>query len=280
MWKRRLCLGLSSCFKVPCEEQIRLIKEAGFDAIFFDWDPEEMDLAASCAKKHGLLFQSLHAPYHKAADLWGEDKKKGAAAVDELLACLEDCAHYGIPVMVAHAFIGFEDHTPTETGLQRFAPVAKAAEERGVKIALENTEGEEYLFALLDRFKDSPAVGFCWDSGHEMCYNHGQDLLARYGDRLAATHINDNLGIRDFGGKTTWLDDLHLLPFDGIADWDHNMARLKKCGYDGILSFEVTRASKPGRHENDCYMDMPIERYIAEAYKRACRIAAMLEQAG
>ncbi len=278
MWKKRLCLGLSDCFHLSCEEQIRLIKEVGFDAVFCDWDPKTVGTIASCARENGLIFQSIHAPFGRAADFWGENDEKGAAAVDELLTCLADCARYEVPIMVAHVFIGFEDHTPTEIGLKRFGTVVKAAEKCGVKIAFENTEGEEYLFALLEEFKDSPAVGFCWDSGHEMCYNHSQDLLARFGDHLIATHINDNLGIRDFGGKITWIDDLHLLPFDGIADWDYNTARLKKCGYDGILTFELTRASKPGRHDNDRYIDMPIEQYIAEAYKRACKIAAKLVQ--
>lgn len=277
MWKKRLCLGLSASFEVSDEEQIHLIKKAGFDAVFCEWNPQTIARITACIREQGLIFQSIHAPFKKAADFWDEDEQKGTVAVEELLACLADCAKYNVPIMVVHAFKGFEDHTPTEIGLKRFAVVVNKAEEYGVQIAFENTEGEEYLFALMEAFKDSPAVGFCWDTGHEMCYNHSQDLLAKFGDRLIATHLNDNLGISDFDGKTFWTDDLHLLPFDGIADWDDNTARLKKCGYDGILTFELTRRSKPGRHDNDCYMDMPIEQYIAEVYKRACKIATKLE---
>lgn len=278
MWKKRLCLGLSDSFGVEPEEQIKLIKNAGFDAFFYVWEPEKIDDVARAGKEQGLIFQSLHAPFQKAADFWGDDEINGKAAVDELLACLKDCAKYEVPIMVVHAFIGFEDHNPTKTGLERFGIVVKEAQKCGVKIAFENTEGEEYLFALMEEFKGNDTVGFCWDSGHEMCYNHSKDLLAMFGDRLIATHLNDNLGISDFGGKTIWTDDLHLLPFDGIADWDYNAERLKKCGYDGILTFELTRLSKPNRHENDCYMDMPIEQYIAEAYKRACRVTEKIKQ--
>ena len=53
------------------------------------------------------------------------------------------------------------------------------AKEYGIRIAFENTEGEEFLFALMEYFKDDAAVGFCWDSGHEMCYSYGKDLLSR-----------------------------------------------------------------------------------------------------
>lgn len=277
MWEKRLCLGLSGSFGVSPEEQIKLIKNAGFDAFFYEWNPEKIHDVAAAGKEQGLIFQSIHAPFQKAADFWGEDEEKGNIAVDELLACLKDCVKYEVPIMVVHAFIGFEDHTPTKIGLDRFGRVVKEAEKCGVKIAFENTEGEEYLFALMEEFKDNDTVGFCWDSGHEMCYNHSQDLLALFGDRLIATHLNDNLGISDFGGKTIWTDDLHLLPFDGVADWDYNAKRLKTCGFDGILTFELTRLSKPNRHDNDCYMDMPIEQYIAEVYKRACKVASKVD---
>ena len=93
------------------------------------------------------------------------------------------------------------------------------------------------------------------------------------GDRLMMTHLNDNLGISRFDGTTYWTDDLHLLPFDGIADWSENVQRLKHAAPQEYLNFELTTASKPDRHENDVYAALPPEVYLAEAYKRACRIA-------
>ena len=274
MWKKKLCLALNSQFGIPAEEQMRLIKQAGFDGFFMCWGEDgQVDSCAALAKELGLIFQSIHAPFTKAADMWGDDEEKGEIALNELLACLADCVKYEVPIMVVHAFIGFEDHTPTQIGLERFGKLVKAAEQTNVKLAFENTEGEEYLAALMNHF-DSPAVGFCWDTGHEMCYNWSKDMLALYGDRLIATHINDNLGIRDYNGKIFWHDDLHLLPFDGIADWDDICARLDRCNYTDILTFELNTLSKPNRHENDKYTQMPIEQYIAECFNRACRVAA------
>ena len=130
---------------------------------------------------------------------------------------------------------------------------------------------------LMDFFSGNPNVGFCWDSGHEMCYNYSRDMLAAFGDRLLGTHLNDNLGIRDLNGEITWLDDLHLLPFDGIADWQYNCERLRACNFDGPLTFELNIGSKPGRHENDAYGLMAPEIYLAECYKRACRVRAKLD---
>ena len=176
-----------------------------------------------------------------------------------------------------HAFTGFDacSYNPNEKGLENFGKVICEAEKLSVKVAFENTESEEYLVAVMKRFKGSPAVGFCWDTGHEMCYSYSKNLLSIYGDKLIATHINDNPGIRDFDGNITWIDDLHLLPFDGIADWRSIADRLDKCDYNGILTFELNRCSRPGRHENDFYNEMSVEKYLTLAFSRACRVAAL-----
>ena len=142
-----------------------------------------------------------------------------------------------------------------------------------MKIAFENTEGIEYLLGLMEHFRGNDTVGFCWDSGHEMCYNYSADILGELGSRLIMTHLNDNLGISRFDGKIYWTDDLHLLPFDGIGDWDYNIQRLRDARNQSILNFELSIASKPNRHENDVYAQMTLVEYFTEAYKRACKIA-------
>ena len=116
-------------------------------------------------------------------------------------------------------------------------------------------------------------MGFCWDSGHEMCYNHSRDWLKEFGDRLCMTHLHDNLGISRFDGQPAWVDDLHLLPYDGVADWEDNIARLRKSKKQEYLNFELSFESKPNRHENDVYKRMDLRLYFTEAYKRACRMA-------
>lgn len=275
MWKTKLCLGTDGDFGIPIADQIRLFRKVGFEGFFTEWQTGA-DVAGwkRAADEIGMDYQSIHAPFGRAADMW-EKGPKADEAVHELLSCLRDCAENGVPIMVLHAIIGFDRHTPTSEGLVNYKKVADAAGKLGVKIALENTEGEMYLSALMEGMKDYGCVGFCWDTGHEMCYNHSKDMLALYGGRLLCTHLNDNLGIRDYDGRITWRDDLHLLPFDGIADWKNIADRLNRYGYNGYLTFELIKKSKPGRHENDSYAGMTLEAYVIEAYKRACRVAAL-----
>lgn len=277
MWKKQLCLGLSKVCGMPFDEQLVLLKKTGFDGFFVIWSRDlDLDSLTQKAQQVGIFCQSLHAPWDKAADMWHEDEEKARLGVQELKDCVDACVRCSALILVVHAFVGFEEHDPKAIGLVRFAEVVDYARDKGVRIAFENTEGEEYLKALMDYFAGNDTVGFCWDTGHEMCYNHSQDLLALYGDRLLCTHLNDNLGIKDFHGKITWLDDLHLLPFDGIADWQDIANRLYRWNFRDVLTFELNIRSKPGRHENDAYGQMPYEVYVTEVYKRACKIATML----
>ena len=267
MWKQKIGISLAKAYPIAYTDVIKLIAKQGFDAVSPIWRPElNMDEIVDAARAEGLILQSLHAPFKNAAKLWSEDPTVSGLAVEELLEVLADCHRWNIPTMVLHTWIGFDySDVPTEAGLENYGVIVKKAREYGIQLAFENTEGEEFLYALLDRFAGEEHVGFCWDSGHEQCYSRGQDLLAKLGDRLMMTHLNDNLGISRFDGRIHCYDDLHLLPFDGVIDWDDAVSRLKKARKQEILNY--------GRHECDCYEQMPLEQYFAECYKRACRVA-------
>ena len=275
MWKQKIGISLGNHYGVPTTEVIDIIKQVGYEAISPEWE-EDADIGdiVKKARDCGLILQAMHGPYRKAAQLWSEDESVSLPAKREIFSALDSCAEFGIPLLVLHAWIGFEyTFNNDDLYFDNFDEIVSYAAKRNIKIAFENTEGVEYLFALMERYKDDDNVGYCWDSGHELCYNSAHDLLDKYGDRLIMTHINDNLGVSRYDGKIYWTDDLHLLPYDGIADWDYNVARLKKSKPMDILNFELNIYSKPGRHENDIYEQMRLVQYFTESYKRACKIA-------
>lgn len=278
MYRHILCMNTSEAFGIPFEEQIALLQKTGFEAFFTPWKKDyPIEKWAAFAKEKGMIYQSVHAPFGGVADLWRDDKEKADAAEKELIECIRSCASNDVRLMVSHCYIGFDGVVDiTENGLTRYGRIIDEAEKCGVNIAFENTEGLEYLEKLLEVFGDRKNVGFCLDTGHEMCYNFSENLLEKWGDKLIATHLNDNLGVKDYNGKITWHDDLHLLPFDGIRDWDELAMRFRKCGYKGILTFELNKTSKPERHENDKYDRMSLQDYFSESYIRACRFAAKL----
>ncbi len=273
MWEEKICLALSNDFGVTEKEQIETFKKVGFDGFFASFEKgKDLKFLKQIGDAEGMLFQSVHAPFGGMQFMWF-DEGMSKHAVNELVECIEKTADIGVSIVVMHAIIGCMDRMPTDLGFKNIDDVVKKAEECGVKLAFENTEGEQFLSAVMERYKGNSTVGFCWDTGHEVCYNHGQDMMALYGDRLLCTHFNDNLGIKDYNGAITYLDDLHLLPFDGVVDWQGVAKRLNRHNYQGELTFELDRKSKPNRYENDVYGKMEFIEYITEAFKRACKVA-------
>ena len=275
MYKQKIGISLGNQYGLPIGELLQIIKNVGFDAVSPGWQSEEkLKEIVAVSERLGLEVQALHAPFRKAADLWSTDAHIFAPAKKELKEVIAACAKFYIPVVVVHAWIGFDYHfDENHLCYDHFDEIVQYAKEHNVRIAFENTEGIEYLRALMSHFQNNDTVGFCWDSGHEMCYNYSEDLLETWGSKLLMTHLNDNLGVSRFDGKIYWTDDLHLLPFDGIADWNDNVQRLKKARRLPILNFELCVTSKPNRHENDVYEQMTPVQYFTEAYKRACKIA-------
>lgn len=272
--KNNLCLALGMQLDASLVEQLVLLKNAGFDAFAFDRRKHgTSDLACELIKegeKIGLYCEYIHAPFYGMDDIFHDDGGElSDIMLSDLYATIDDCHDFGVKYAVLHAIIGMDNHNPTELGLDRLGDVINYAVKKNVNLAFENTEGEEYLEAIFNRYGNIHNVGFCFDSGHELCYNHGNDMLGRFGKNLMVTHLNDNVGMT--GDELTFYDDAHLLPFDGIADWEGIAKRIHACGYNGTLSFEVISKGRPTRTENDIYKKLTDEEYINLAYSHAVK---------
>ena len=267
---KRYKLGLAT-FGGGLDEatQIEIIKNAGFEAFFTGWNKTTIEAVANRAAQLGMFWQSIHSPFYgecSVKHLW-DGGEKGDAVTNLLIECVKDCARFDIPIMVIHPFIGFKDHSPTQAGLDNYAKIIEVANQLDVKLGFENVEGEEYLDAIMKHFWNEPSLGFCYDSGHEMCYNRGRDMLALYGEKLVHTHLNDNLGVR--GEDITFNDDLHLMPTDGIADWQSVMERINKTGYDDVIMSELSYSNIVGRNGTvHKYAELSAEEFVSEAYKK------------
>lgn len=269
----KLGFSLQKQYDRPTEDIIALLKEAGFSAVSPIYAHKaELPRIAACVRNFGMGIQSLHAPNH-VAPLWEEGH---APVFDEVKECIELCQEYGIPTVIVHSWQGLEYTFPGEPLYYgNFDHLITYAQEKGVSIAFENLEGEEYLDALMARYQDCSHVGFCWDSGHEHCYPHKLDFLQKFGDRLIMTHLNDNLGLRDPSGVPSGVDDLHYLPWDGKIDWNRNLERLKYAKKQDILNFELKICSISKNKEDLIYTDLPLGEYLHRAAGRARRLAAL-----
>ncbi len=130
--------------------------------------------------------------------------------------------------------------------VESFARLCGHAAEVGFSIAVENTydsgpvEGAAHGFrrfgsviSELHELIDATAAsnfGICLDTGHTNIMGISMaEALRQCGDRLIATHMNDNNGSAD----------QHVCPGYGSVDWMPGMAALREIGWDGIFNIEI-----------------------------------------
>lgn len=209
-------------------ENLHLIRAAGFDYVcvhkmahLLEEGPQSFRAAA---EREGLPIDNIHLTGDNTNALWLEGAL-GDEVLDRYCHEIETAARLGVRIGIVHATWGFVTPPPSETGLRRYERMVRCAEKAGFVIAFENSAGVENLCAILDNI-DSPAARFCYDSGHRNVFAPDTDILHRYRDRLVVTHLDDNDGRHD----------LHLIPFDGCADFDAIAPDLKRIPR---LTFEV-----------------------------------------
>ena len=273
--------SLQPQYRQPITQVIALLKDSGFAAVSPVWSSElDLDSIAASLYKHNMTFQSLHAPHWGISLLWNPDDPVSIEVRNNVMCCIDACAQYQVSTMVMHGWQGLVYTFPSEPlNFRNFDAIVNYAQQRGVSIAFENLEGEEYLEALMMRYRDATHVGYCWDSGHDHCYPHETDFLKAYGDRLIMTHLNDNLGLRDPSGIPTGDDDLHFLPYDGNIDWDHAISRLKNKPRQAILNFEIKLRHQAPNPADLIYSRLSLEQFLHIAGERARRIASIYDNA-
>lgn len=263
--------SLQDSYAVPMPLVLDLLADTGFCAVSPGWQREQpLDGLIRHSRYRSLTVQSLHGPLRGMPAMWSPDPETAGPILQDLLQSAEDCARLDIPLLVVHPWNGV-DYTFAQDGLcfRHFDALVDRVRQFGIRVAFENLEGPEYLAALLDRYTPSDGVDFCWDSGHERCYTPGWDFLRLYPDRLAMTHLNDNLGVTDPSGRLRGTDDLHLLPGDGNLDWETTLHRLKTARPQEILNFELKIRPKGSRCTLDLYSKLPPEQYFREAFQKA-----------
>ena len=257
-------LGISSWYgyNFSYEKRIKLIKDAGFQSVMMWWGEDSDDENASreqkpdIVRKHNLKIENMHFSFDKIDSIW-EDNLDGEELLNKYLSFIDDCKTHEIPAAVMH--VTGEEDPPlyNQLGLGRFKRIIEKAEKNNITIALENVWRLDYLDFLFNNIK-SDKLKFCYDSGHENCFTPEIDCLAKFGGKLAALHLHDNIGKNNLQRN-----DLHMLPFSGTVNWNRIIKKLNELNYNGTLSFEV-----------DAQYSNVINQYTAEAFLLEARMRA------
>jgi sugar phosphate isomerase/epimerase len=219
------------------DQRLKNFSKAGFTHIHWCeqatsdkiYTPEEADGIRRNADIYGLQVQNIHSVWRFDRDLpftkrdWYELNCNRIEFISRLGG---DCIVLHIPQDLSDRRYD-SDRKQSERLISLLQPVAR---KHGVRLAIENLENApcrplfDYLF---DNYAPDE-LGFCFDSGH--AHMTGElEILDRYLDRLALTHLHDNHG----------RVDEHLLPGHGTINWRPIMSSLKKKSDIRVVNIEV-----------------------------------------
>ncbi|HUS57131.1 MAG TPA: sugar phosphate isomerase/epimerase family protein [Planctomycetota bacterium] len=250
--------------KLPLSRRLALIKSAGFHATCLWWGEaeelrgEQRHQMPPMVKETGLLLDNFHAEYTGCNDFWSDSAPVREAIAARHTGWLDDCALHGAPRLVMHISDGRGPERPHPESIRCIERVVRAAEERGITLAVENTMRAD-LNDLVFTEIQSPRLGFCFDSSHAWLNSDQKTaILARWGHLLAVTHLSDNDGQAD----------RHWLPGSGTIDWPAVAAAFPQSTYHGCLMLEALAAGPE--------VDDPPETYLARARQKIEWIAKLI----
>lgn len=255
------------------KEILTNIKKAGFNNVMVAFKVGRAEETLKLAQELGLKVPFVHLS--NSNNLWAKGEEN-TLLMANLKQQIEIAGKYNVPIAVLHATKGTADQLalpPNQFGLSCILELVKFAKKHKVKIALENLDQPSYKHFkyVMDNINDKN-LGFCYDAGHHQLYIPNIDLLKKYGDRILAIHLHDNL--MDWTYGYDWTRDLHILPFDGKIDYNKIIKKLAATKYNNVVMLELHKESCG---EPRMYDEMPDMEFLKEAKKRAEKLAQMLE---
>ena len=250
------------------------IRSADFENVMLDqFGDRNLKRFITVAKEVGLKVPFVHMDCSDVSSIWTPHYKQ-KEFLGYAQKTIEICGEQGVETVIMHPAYSEVSCAPTKMGRDNVLKLLEIAKKNGVKIALENIDEKhmKHFEYLLKEIK-SPDLGFCFDSGHWNLYTPEIDLLEKYGDRLIAVHIQDNIGKQQSESENHWDQDLHMLPFDGNVDFDYVAKGIAKSKYNGPLMLESHRSKKV----ND-YRGLRPKYFLDAAHNRAMKLTKMIQK--
>lgn len=240
------------------EKALKMIKDAGFDGIDYSFNAagngSAIDLCNHTRKAKevkrmldslGLTCVQAHAPF---GFQYGFKFNMSDKSFSDTVRAMEFAALLGAKNIVVHCIYVPENTDFFDYNYNFYKALEPYAQDFGISIAVENLVNS--IFWRPDRLShfirllESPVFSACVDVGHSMLMGIPPEDYISGMDKgvLKCVHIQDT------GGKT----DDHLIPYQGVHNWDNIIKALAKYGYTGDLSLEVIH----------CFDNLPGELYF------------------
>lgn len=165
-------------------------------------------------------------------------RKESVAYLKECIHCAVDLETKTVCVVPGYYLYGESKREGLDQTVQSINELVECAEDNAVNLAIENvTKFESNIVVTLNDVLDilnrvkSHNLGVLMDVGHLHVTGESPiDYLKTIGKQILLIHIDDN------DGKS----DAHLIPGEGTIGFEPLLIALKKNGYSGYMSFELS----------------------------------------
>ncbi|MBE6609905.1 MAG: sugar phosphate isomerase/epimerase [Ruminococcaceae bacterium] len=251
-------LGITSGYftKYGIEAGAKRLKAHGYDCAdyqsFINTETDFFKLPEADFKKRlleekkivedaGIFIHQTHGPWrYPPKDNTEADR---AERFDSMSKAIRGTAYLGCDKFIIHPIMPFGGNTSEQPdavkaiNFEFMSRLTEVAKEYGVIICYENMPFPLLPITTSKHVTDlarkigSDNFKVCLDTGHCLvCGESPADAVRYIGkDLLCAMHVHDN------DGKS----DKHLIPGEGIADWDAFADALYDIGFDGVFSLET-----------------------------------------
>lgn len=239
--------GISFFYGYKSDKNIRAkkIKEFGFDSVItsqdsrFDDQNGTIDQQEQTFNNLGLEISSLHNQYvtNELPNFWHQNAI-GDSVENKIKTDIYTAEKFKIKCVVVHMLGQY-----SEVGEMRLKRLLETCEKTGVFLAVENINDQNLFLKIFENI-NHPYLKFCYDSGHNNCFDPDFDYLKNFGEKLICLHLHDNDG----------LGDDHTLNRFGTINWDKIAKELAEINLDNVsLDYEMLmNKHKDEVSENEC----------------------------
>ena len=257
-----ISIGTTFNYEIPLEQQLPLIKNAGFSHISLGARTEHSGYLSSSGQRaikklvetNDLAVCSIHTPFGKGIDVSSPRAEMRTQTLATYQECIDAASALGSSIVIFHptAHMQFDNLGDRKMAiLDNVNELLGYAGVKEVRLAIENdclAPANEILSHSLNEITDT-RYGFCYDSSHDNLTAQPLKLLRDHGHRLLTTHISDNQGEKDD----------HMLPYEGSFVWDDFCRVFAGINFRGIFLLEVEMRESAFKS---------VEAFLSEAFRR------------
>lgn len=250
----RFATATSVLFQHLLQDAIPLVAELGYEGIDIwggrphiyrqDFNPSELSGLKALVQAHGLQISSfMPAFYRYPHSLSTPNATARRDSIQYMCTCIENAAMLGAPIVLVVPDNSLHGQTRADS-LQRFIEsldeVARFARNFDLKLGVEILYFDETDFVnsaedalhIIDQVGQSN-LGVVLDSGTlNLSHEPIEDLWDKLGARFLQIHVSDNHGKKH---------QQNLIPGEGTFDFQSLLGFLKRKGYNGFVSAELSK---------------------------------------